>query len=124
MNTTFFRTIAVLCITAITLCGCIKASINMPDETSIGYDGKRLIPPDCSEMTRHSLLLDGGLPRPSVQWGCATYTNLAAQIANPTDLVAPHPLAPADAAVAASAVHRYETGRVTPLDQATSRSSK
>jgi type IV pilus biogenesis protein CpaD/CtpE len=117
-------TLAILAATAVAASGCIKASINMPDERSIGYDGKNLVPPDCSQMERPSLLLDAGLPRPSVQWGCATYTNLAAQIANPQDFVEPQPLGPADAAVAASAVHRYQTGRVTPLDQSTSRSSK
>jgi pilus assembly protein CpaD len=69
-------------------------------------------------------LTDAGWHRPSMEWGCATYTNLAAQVAHPQDLVKPEPLGPADAAVAASAVRRYETGHVIPLDTATSRDSK
>ena len=52
-------------------------------------------------------------------WGCATYTNLAAQLAHPQDIVKPEWLGPADAAVAASAVQRYQTERVTPLDKTT-----
>jgi pilus assembly protein CpaD len=59
-----------------------------------------------------------------MQWGCATYTNLAAQVANPKDLVAPGKLAPADGALAAGAMQRYETGHVIPLDTGTSRDSK
>jgi type IV pilus biogenesis protein CpaD/CtpE len=59
-----------------------------------------------------------------MEWGCATSTTLAAQLARPQDAVAPQTLGPADAAVAASAVRRYETGRVTRLDTSTSRDSK
>jgi type IV pilus biogenesis protein CpaD/CtpE len=57
-------------------------------------------------------------------WGCATYTNLAAQIAHPRDLVDPAPLGPADAAVAASAVRRYQTDRVYKLPDDTTRNQK
>lgn len=109
---------------AATLTGCITPPRGMPDESVIGYDGKNAIAPDCAALKHNSLLLDGGLPRPSMQWGCATYTNLAAQVADPKDFVEPRRLAPADAAVAASAVHRYETGHVIPLDEKTSRDSK
>ncbi len=104
--------------------GCLAPARGMPDVDVIGYDGKNAVPPDCEALTRRSLLLDGGLPRPSMQWGCATYTNLAAQVANPRDFVAPPKFAPADAAVAASAVHRYETGHVIPLDEKSSRDAK
>ncbi|WP_236873597.1 CpaD family pilus assembly lipoprotein [Burkholderia sp. PAMC 26561] len=112
------------CIAALPLAGCLTPPRGMPDETVIGYDGHKAIAPDCEPLEHRSLLLDGGLPRPTMAWGCATYTNLAAQVANPRDFVAPAKLAPADAAVAASAVRRYETGRIIPLDEATSRSSK
>jgi len=109
---------------ALLLGGCLKPPIGMPDASVIGYDGRHAVPPDCRRLAAPSLLLDGGLPRPSVAWGCATYTNLAAQIVNPRDLVAPERLGPADAAVAASAVQRYETGRVIPLDKSTTRDAK
>jgi len=121
------RRIAMLapCATAVLLLGgCLKPPIGMPDASVIGYDGHRAVPPDCARLAAPSLLTDGGIPRPSVAWGCATYTNLAAQVANPRDLVSPGRLGPADAAVAASAVQRYETGHVIPLDQSTTRNAK
>ncbi len=104
--------------------GCIKPWRSMPDASVIGYDGKHAIPPECDQLRRSSLLTDAGFRRPGMEWGCATYTNLAAQVANPRDLVTPGKLGPADAAVAASAVHRYETGNLAPLDSKTSRDSK
>jgi pilus assembly protein CpaD len=124
MNHVRILSLILVCTTAVALGGCFKPPRNMPDESVIGFDGKNAVPPDCTELARDSVLTDAGLHRPSMQWGCATYTNLAAQIANPKDLVAPRKLAPADAAVAASAVHRYETGHVIPLDAGTSRDSK
>jgi type IV pilus biogenesis protein CpaD/CtpE len=117
-------TLTVLVAVACGTSGCFKPPRNMPNETVIGYDGKNAVPPNCDELTRKSLLTDAGLRRPSMQWGCATYTNLAAQVANPRDLVEPQTLGPADAAVAASAVNRYENGRIIPLDQSSTRSAK
>jgi pilus assembly protein CpaD len=113
------------CALGLPLAGCfLKPPVSMPDSRVIGYDGKSAVPPDCERLTRDSLLLDAGVRRPSMQWGCATYTNMAAQIAQPEDLVNPRKLGPADAAVAASAVHRYEAGQLIPLDTTTSRNSK
>ncbi|QSN63004.1 CpaD family pilus assembly lipoprotein [Caballeronia sp. M1242] len=112
------------CAFAVPLAGCIKPPASMPDARVIGYDGHNAVPPDCEQLQRASLLTDAGVRRPAMQWGCATYTNLAAQLARPEDAVHPQTLGPADAAVAASAVNRYENGRVIPLDTATSRSSK
>jgi type IV pilus biogenesis protein CpaD/CtpE len=116
-------TITTLCVALLALGGC-KPPRSMPNESVIGYDGHDAVPPDCANLTRSSNLTDAGFGRPSMAWGCAYYTDLAAQIANPKDLVEPRKLGPADAAVAASAVSRYETGRVIPLDSETSRSSK
>jgi type IV pilus biogenesis protein CpaD/CtpE len=116
--------LVLICTVAASLGGCFKPPRNMPNESVIGFEGKSAVAPDCTELARSSVLTDAGIRRPSMQWGCATYTNLAAQVANPKDLVAPRKLAPADAAVAASAVHRYETGHVIPLDASTSRDSK
>jgi type IV pilus biogenesis protein CpaD/CtpE len=96
----------------------------MPNDTVIGFDGRNAVAPDCDSLTRASLLTDAGLRRPSMQWGCATYTNLAAQLARPADIVAPQTLGPANGATAASAMRRYETGHVTPLDTSSSRESK
>jgi pilus assembly protein CpaD len=111
-------------VATLALGGCLQPPRGMPDPSVIGYDGHDILPPDCKSLKRPSLLLDGGVPQPSVAWGCATYTNLAAQVADPQDLVAPHAVGPADAAVAASAVRRYESGHVTPLDQNTTLESQ
>jgi pilus assembly protein CpaD len=97
---------------------------NMPDASVIGYNGSQATPPDCSQLAVPSGITDGGRKLPSVEWGCATYTNLAAQVANPRDLVAPAPVGPANAQVAASAIERYKQDKVTPLDQGSSRDAK
>lgn len=96
----------------------------MPDASTLGFDGHSVVPPDCASLSRPSVLTDAGWHRPSMEWGCATYTNLAAQIAHPRDVVAPHALGPANAAVAASAVHRYETGQLVPAEKATTGDAK
>jgi type IV pilus biogenesis protein CpaD/CtpE len=124
MKTLRLLTLLAACAVAASVSGCFKPPRGMPDASTIGFDGRSAVPPDCASLARPSLLTDAGLRRPSMQWGCATYTNLAAQVANPQDLVQPQPLGPADAAVAASAVRRYETGHVIPLDTATSRNTK
>ncbi|CAB3681722.1 CpaD family pilus assembly lipoprotein [Paraburkholderia rhynchosiae] len=124
MNPIRILTLVLVCLLAAPMSGCFKPPRGMPDESVIGFDGKNAVPPDCTQLARRSLLTDAGLRRPAMQWGCATYTNLAAQVANPQDLVAPRSLAPADAAVAASAVRRYEAGQLIPLDTETSTSRR
>lgn len=104
--------------------GCFPAPRTMPDASFIRGDANGAYPPDCERLKRKSLLTDAGLMRPSMEWGCATYSNLAAQVANPKDLFDPEPLGPTDANVAASAVRRYRTDKVTPLDTATTRSQQ
>ncbi|SAL39771.1 CpaD family pilus assembly lipoprotein [Caballeronia humi] len=124
MNHTRLLSLLLACAFAAGASGCFKPPRGMPNETVISYDGHGAVPPDCASLAQPSLLTDGGIRRPSMQWGCATYTNLAAQLAHPEDIVKPQTLGPADAAVAASAVRRYELGRVIPLDATTSRDSK
>ncbi|EIP85002.1 hypothetical protein A33K_18273 [Burkholderia humptydooensis MSMB43] len=89
----------------------------MPDASVIGYDPRdgRAVPPDCTTLEQPSHMVDAGFGRPGVQFGCATYSNLAVMLARPADLIAPQPYAGADAALAASAVRRYDEGRATPL---------
>ncbi|SAK78886.1 lipoprotein [Caballeronia hypogeia] len=117
-------TFAALVAFAFVAAGCIHPPRNMPNESVIGYDGHDAVPPDCNALSRGAVLSDAGRRRPAMQWGCATFTNLAAQLAHPADIVAPQTLGPADAAVAASAVRRYETGRVIPLDKTSTRDTK
>lgn len=104
------------------LSGCFtKPSIGMPDASTLSYDGRSIIGPDCTELERKSLVTNAGFRRPSVAFGCATYSNLAAQIVRPADIVSPVPPGPANGAVAAAAVRRYELNQVTPLDPTSTR---
>ena len=102
------------------LAGCMSEHppLGMPDDTIIGFtaqDGGRAIPPQCDRLNQPSHMIDAGRGRPGVAFGCATYSNLAAMLARPADLVAPMPYAGADAALGASAVRAYEEGRTQPL---------
>ncbi|WP_345814954.1 CpaD family pilus assembly lipoprotein [Paraburkholderia sp. PREW-6R] len=123
MNATRSLICAALGVAACTLLGgCFtKPSIGMPDASTLSYDGHSVIGPDCAELERKSLVSNAGFRRPSIAFGCATYSNLAAQIARPADIVTPLPLGPADGAVAAAGVRRYQTDQVTPLDATTTR---
>lgn len=52
--------------------------------------------------------------RPVVM-GCANAANLAAMLANPADLKAPQPAAPAMGAATLLPIERYRTGKLAPL---------
>ncbi|MFJ1209505.1 CpaD family pilus assembly lipoprotein [Burkholderia pyrrocinia] len=104
----------VLTLLPLALAGCMSAPppLNLPDARSIGFDGAQAVRPDCAKLMQPSHLVDAGFGRPGVPFGCATYTNLAAMLARPQDLVAPVPYGGADAEVAAGAVRRYVEDRV------------
>ncbi|UXU90662.1 CpaD family pilus assembly lipoprotein [Burkholderia sp. S-53] len=104
----------VLALLPLALAGCMSAPppLNLPDARSIGFDGVHAVQPDCAKLMQPSHLVDAGFGRPGVPFGCATYTNLAAMLARPQDLVAPVPYGGADAEVAAGAVRRYVEDRV------------
>ncbi|CAN7490163.1 CpaD family pilus assembly protein [Trinickia sp. LjRoot230] len=103
------------------IAGCMSAHppLGMPDPSVIGFtpgDGGHAVAPTCDALAQPSHMVDAGRGRPNVAFGCATYSNLAAMLARPADLVAPEPYAGADAALGASAVRRYDEGRMTPLN--------
>jgi pilus assembly protein CpaD len=104
------------------LTSCMAVPLGMPDASVIGYasdpSGGYALPPSCAALSEKAPMRDAGMQRPSVAFGCATYSNLAAMIARPADLVSPRPYAGADAPLAASAVRRYEEGRAIPLSGA------
>jgi hypothetical protein len=103
--------------TGLTSCMSAQPPLGMPDPSVIGVtpDGMHATPPACESLIDHSSMLDAGYARPGVAFGCTTYSNLAAMLARPADLVAPRPYAGADAPLAASAVRRYEEDRAKPL---------
>jgi pilus assembly protein CpaD len=51
--------------------------------------------------------------RPYANFGCATTANMAAQIANPADVVAPHAADPADAGRRQTVLDHYRKGELT-----------
>lgn len=73
------------------------------------------VPPHCETFRESSRLSNWNTPRDDLAFGCATYTNLAHQLARPADLAAPVPYAGTDARVARDAVQRYLENQVTPL---------
>jgi len=113
------RSIGLALTVALLLYGCMSEHqpLGLPDSSVLSYDGTHVVPPNCETLSAPSTLLDAGFQRPSVAFGCATYTNLGAMLARPADLVAPLPSARASAALAASAVRRYNEGIVTPLNK-------
>ncbi|CAB3685310.1 CpaD family pilus assembly lipoprotein [Trinickia soli] len=102
---------------SVLLAGCLSSTppIGMPDASVIGVQDGRAVPPDCEALATPTNFRDAGAARPTNAFGCATYRNLAAVLVRPDDLIAPRPFAGADAPVAASAVRRYETGKIPPL---------
>lgn len=57
-------------------------------------------------------------------FGCATQQNLAAQMANPTDLVGPRGMTPIDAANRATVIQTYRDGTSTDTSSSSSTSSQ
>ncbi len=82
-----------------------------------GEDGPRAVAPDCAPLYQASPMNKFDDPRPAIAFGCATYTNLAGQVAHPQDLARPADWGGPQADTAASAVQRYHEGAVTPLRQ-------
>ncbi len=88
-----------------------------------GADGRYVaVPPDCDALIQPSRISSVNNPQPGIAFGCATLTNLSAQIADPRDLVAPDVYAGQHADTAGSAVTRYRQGKVIELKKTTSTS--
>jgi len=107
-------------------CMSAQPPLDLPDPSVIGVvpgHGGRALAPACAALDQPSNLRDAGSARPGMEFGCATYSNLAAMLVRPDDLVAPRPYAGADAPLAASAVRRYEEERTRPLRDSNATSS-
>lgn len=75
--------------------------------------------PDCDALVTPSEAISAG-SRPSMAFGCATYSNLTHMVADPADLVAPRRFGGPDGTTSATAVDRYHQDKVTPLRRTTS----
>lgn len=112
---------ALLCLTGATLLlsGCFptKERADFPGTSSITVkqdaNGRYVaVPPDCTSLLYPSQYDSWNDRRPAIAFGCATMTNLAGQVANPLDLVAPAQYPGQHADTADSAVTRYREGKV------------
>lgn len=92
----------------------------VPDPSVIrvvqGPDGRVVAQaPDCVALLQGSQYHSVNDARPAIAFGCATYTNLAASLARPADLVSPREFGGPHPNAAALAVHRYRLNQVEPL---------
>lgn len=92
---------------------------SVPDSSVITVQqvgsGYQAIAPDCTRLLQPSQYNKADDLRMSIAFGCATYTNLAEQVAQPRDLVAPASYSGQSADAAASAATRYRENKITPL---------
>lgn len=93
------------------------SSVPGPDVIRVTQDdtGFRAVPPECEPLLQPSQLNKASDIRLSIAFGCATYTNLAEQLARPQDLTHPRPYAGQSADTAGAAVQRYRENQVIPL---------
>ncbi|MYN13503.1 hypothetical protein GSY71_10185 [Pusillimonas sp. TS35] len=77
--------------------------------------GFRAVAPDCNKLLQPSQYNKADDLRMSIAFGCATYSNLAEQVARPDDLVRPRTYRGQSGDTAGEAVKRYREGEVTPL---------
>lgn len=93
------------------------SSVPDPSVITVQQAGSRYhaIAPDCRRLLQPSQYNKADDLRMSIAFGCATYTNLAGQVAQPRDLVAPASYRGQSAEAAAGAATRYRDNKITPL---------
>lgn len=111
------------------LSGCAfprKDFSSVPDSTVIRvtqHNGQwRAEAPDCKPLLQPSQYNSYHNLRQSIAFGCATYSNLAATVARPTDLMHPRTYSGTHADTAVTAVERYRLNDVEPLRETTATS--
>ena len=77
----------------------------------VGFDTVRAVVPRCGQ--EWSNLARTGNNAGSANFGCSVNANLAAQIANPRDIVTPRAMTPSDAARRSVVFDRYRAGEQT-----------
>lgn len=92
------------------------ASYDAPDGGSpilVGYVGYEAVIPRCGNWENLTATRDN---RVQSNFGCAITANMAAQIANPADIVAPREMDPADAQRRSTVLERYRAGQITAAE--------
>lgn len=118
MPRTAYRALSLLLV-GLPLIGCAPLEpARLPDQSVIALLDGQAVPPDCSRLEEASVYRDGPLQltqRPTIAFGCATYTNLARMLARPADLAAPGRYRGQSGTAAGDAVQRYYDNKVTPF---------
>jgi hypothetical protein len=114
--------LSVLTGASLALCGCAFprkdfSSVPDPRVITVKQDGPGYVAfaPDCERLLQPSQHNKADDLRMSIAFGCATYTNLAGQLARPEDLVRAKSYGGQSAETAAGAIERYSQNKVTPL---------
>jgi pilus assembly protein CpaD len=76
----------------------------------VGYNAYQAVVPQCGNWTNLTATRDNA---GYGNFGCAVTANMAAQIANPADIVSPQPMDPTDAARRSTIIGKYRAGEVT-----------
>jgi pilus assembly protein CpaD len=90
-----------------------------PPPLIVGFSSYQAVGPQCGHWDN---LTSTGSNRPYANFGCAMSANIAAQIANPRDLIAPRDMGPSDATRRSVVLDHYRKGEITSTakdDQAT-----
>jgi len=80
----------------------------------VGFTGYRAVVPRCGEWNSLTATRDNQTP---ANFGCAVSANMAAQIADPADIVSPQPLDPTDAARRSDVLGKYRRGEMTGAEE-------
>jgi pilus assembly protein CpaD len=87
-----------------------QAGAAAPPPLIVGFASYQAVGPQCGHWDN---LTATGSNRPYANFGCAMSANIAAQIANPHDLIAPRHMGPPDAARRSVVLDHYRKGEVT-----------
>jgi len=79
----------------------------------VGFTGYEAVIPQCGTWGNLAATRDNA---GHANFGCAVTANMAAQIADPADIVAPNPMDPTDAQRRSTVIGKYRAGEVTSAD--------
>lgn len=79
----------------------------------VGFTGYEAVVPQCGNWNNLTATRDNA---GYSNFGCAITANMAAQIADPADIVSPNPLDPTDAQRRSTVIGKYRAGEVTAAD--------
>ena len=77
----------------------------------VGFMRQQLDIPACGQ--KWTNVAHSAMNRPQPNFGCAVTANMAAQIANPADLIGPRPMDPSDAGRRSVVIEKYRAGVAT-----------